>query len=359
MSNSEADPSDADQRRLLFIGLFVQAIAVSSKGLPKEAHVLEELGKLREEQCRFLNEVEQSAEESFGVLHRKLHEQFQVAAVSAVVSRHRARAAVAMARALTEAVTARSIEQKQLNNVAFNNLATISGFREAAKGLQEFAERVNKEVIQSSKMTRKNVRQATRASMWAIQRVLLRTLGRRAIRWILRNAIYLCWSLVACGIFVDLIQSYSEDAVRELLGQTFGLHTARGWWFKLWWFKLLPAVVIVSAFWLILDRKLKPRLERWQRNYDRSQLKRYTSDVFNAAFVTRAYRVTIEASRLGTQKKVVDVDVEIHLHRKPTDWDAALKLKRNEPHVPLIVYRRAPGNSGILCQTSRRGAFCQ
>jgi hypothetical protein len=113
--------------------------------------------------------------------------------------------------------------------LAFDNLATISGFREAAKRWKDVAEQANKEVIQMAIGTRKKVRQATRASMWAVRRVLLGTLGRRAVRWILRNAAYLCWSLVVLGICVDLSQEYIKDALRELLGQTFGLNTEGRW----------------------------------------------------------------------------------------------------------------------------------
>jgi hypothetical protein len=57
-------------------------------------------------------------------------------------------------------------------------------------------------------------------------------------------------------------------------------------------------------------------------------LKRYALDVFNAAFAIRAYRVAIEASRLGTQKELVDADVEVDRDRKPIDWDNALDLTK-------------------------------
>jgi hypothetical protein len=159
-------------------------------------------------------------------------------------------------------------------------------FLESSKTIADLAARVRKAAEDSARNASSAVQKALR---W------LRT--RAIIRWILERASYIGWSLVGCVILIGLFNDYTSHGMVQLLHRLMPDLAEDA-------IEVLQRVckyAILIVIWLIVDRRLKPRLEHWQASFELKSIQQFASDVVNACFAVRIARTLTHAAYLGAK----------------------------------------------------------
>jgi hypothetical protein len=300
-----------------------------SKDLLGEDHLFDELDAIRTELDDLLDKINRSEGEDLTRISRDLDDRLRRIATRATVFRLRGRAAIETIKSFYYAANARETEKK----------ARIEEIPPEIS-VRLFGDAVNfrrwKEMVDLSgyiKADKDQVLSATRIATQAINRAARDTRIRKMVRLCLNYIYFIFWSLVLLGVIVEYSFKIGEHLVRELLKgslallsinineNNFLLDNA-----------LIVFVIIVS--WPLLELYIRPKLDRSQKMYEKYSVKCYASDVLNADFTVRAYRVLVEATRAAALNRLNNVDKPPQIQTENSEAQG--------PFIPQFIFKRPP-----------------
>jgi hypothetical protein len=307
MADHEDEPITFDQLRLNWYCAYISELSDIAEILRDT--LIEDLEKIR---TTLPNECRTSD-------RRKFEEELLDAQTWLPVLKERTRAAVLMAKAAEANQKALMAEETQkfeadhknalagLDRINFSTAAKIAFSKMPDRFRQTFKMRAD-----LNARARKAAEDSARNANSAVRKALHWLRARAIIRWILERASYIGWSLVGCVILIDLFNDYTSHGIVQLLHRLMpdlAKDTIEA-------LERVCKYTILVGIWLIVDNRLKSRLEHWQNSFELKSVRQFASDVVNARFAVRIARTLTHAAYLGAKDFADDPDTARDTYEK-------------------------------------------